>query len=129
MADHTLINLMSVEDSAATHGMGETMEARFPGTALGLTASGMSVQTIKPGQRQPFAHRHARQEELYVVVAGSGRVKLDDEVRELAAWDALRVGPGVVRCFEGGPAGLTYVAFGAPRTEAQDGEMLPVDWD
>lgn len=129
MSDHTLLNLLQVEDSAASHGMGDTMEARFPGAAIGLSAAGMSLQTVKAGRRQPFAHRHATQEELYVVVAGSGRVKLADEVVALTTWDALRVAPGVVRCFEGGPEGLTYLAFGAPKTEGQDGEMLPVDWD
>lgn len=90
---------------AATHGMGDVMEARFPGRALALERSGMSFQRLHPGARQPFGHVHHEQEELYVVVEGGGRVKLDDDIVPLRTLDALRVPPRVTRCFEAGPEG------------------------
>ena len=46
----------------------------------------MSRFTYEPGARMPWGHRHRVQEEAYIVVAGSGRAKLDDEVVELSAW-------------------------------------------
>jgi mannose-6-phosphate isomerase-like protein (cupin superfamily) len=80
---------------------------------------------MKPNQRQPFGHRDEQEEELYVVVAGSGRVKLDDEVVELRQWDALRVAPETMRSFEGGPDGLEFVAFGARGLGMDDVEATP----
>jgi mannose-6-phosphate isomerase-like protein (cupin superfamily) len=92
-----------------------------------LVESGLSYFRIAPGYRPPFGHRHREQEEIYLVVSGSARVKLDDEVVELRAWDALRVSPGITRCIEGGPEGAEIVAFGAPNTDNKDAEMAP-DW-
>ena len=48
----------------------------------------------------PAAYRHREREEAYVVVCGSGRVRLDDEIREMRRWDVIRVAPEVVRAFE-----------------------------
>ena len=72
---------------------------------------------IAPGFRVPFGHHHADQEEVYVVVAGSARMKLDDEVVQLGTWDAVRVPPEMTRGMEGGPAGAEILAFGAPTDE------------
>ncbi len=77
--------------------------------------------------RQAFGHRHREQEETYVVVGGSGRVKLEDDVVELAPWDAVRVAPQTMRCFEAGPDGMEFLAFGA-HTSADDVEMVPGWW-
>ena len=117
-----------VEDMAARSGYGEMGEARFAKQALELERSGLSYQRLNAGKRQAFGHRHAEQEEVYVVIDGSGRVKLDDDVVELAKLDALRVPAGVTRQFEAGSDGLAYVAFGAPQLEQQDAEILPGWW-
>jgi mannose-6-phosphate isomerase-like protein (cupin superfamily) len=90
------------------------IEARFATGALGSEASRLSLQRIAPGVRRPFAHRHASQEEVYVVVEGGGQVELDEEIIALAPWDAVRVARPGWRCFEGGSGGLTFLAFGAP---------------
>jgi uncharacterized cupin superfamily protein len=122
-------NLASeVEDLAPRFGFEETHEARFAKQALELERGGLSYQRLKPGKRQPFGHRHGEQEEVYVVVGGSGRVKLDDEVLDIAELDALRVAAPVARQFEAGPDGLAFVVFGAPQLEQQDAEMLPGWW-
>jgi quercetin dioxygenase-like cupin family protein len=130
MAGYTLVNLREVEDQAAKFGFGPNMESRFASEPLGLQNSGISYHRLAPGFRQPFGHRQKRQEELYVIVGGSARAKLDDEVVELKAGDALRVPPETARCFEGGPEGAEFLAFGAPNTggPATDAEQLPNWW-
>lgn len=113
---------------APSFGLGETLEGRFVRESLGLEQSGLSYQRLKPNRRSTFGHRHAGQEEIYVVVAGSGRIKIGDDVVELKPLDAVRVAPQAVRALEAGPEGLDVVAFG-PRTDeaAAEFELLP-DW-
>ena len=127
MSDYTKVNLRDVEDMAPKFGHAPDMSARFATRDLGLESSGVSLQALAPNTRAPFGHREPEQEELYVVVRGSGRMKLDDEVIELRQWDAVRVPAGVARQSEAGPDGLEFLAFGAPR-EANKPEMLPGWW-
>jgi mannose-6-phosphate isomerase-like protein (cupin superfamily) len=119
-------NLREVQDSAVQHGLSQTQEARFPQRDLGAEQSGMNFLIVKPRQREAFAHRHRTAEEIYVVLAGTGRVKLDDELINLNPLDAVRVSPGVTRSFEAGPDGLQVLIFG-PHVES-DGEMVPDFW-
>lgn len=126
MASYTLRNLGEIEDSATKFGFGETHEARFANDALETERTGVSHHRIKRGKRQPFGHRHVEAEEVYVVLSGSGRVKLDDEVLELGPLDAVRVAPGVMRAFEAGPEGMEMLAFG-PRHD-RDGALAPGWW-
>jgi uncharacterized cupin superfamily protein len=119
-------NLREVKDSAAEHGLSERQEARFPRMELGAEQTGMNFLTVKPGQREAFAHRHRTAEEIYVVLGGSGRVKLDDDLVDLAPLDAVRVSPGTTRTFEGGPDGLEVLIVG-PHVEG-DGEMVQDFW-
>ena len=98
---YTLRNLQDVEDQAVAFGIGEIQEARFPADDVGAESTGFAHQVIHPRKRQGFAHRHAAAEEVYVVIGGAGRVKLDDEIVELGRLDALRVAPGVTRQFRG----------------------------
>jgi mannose-6-phosphate isomerase-like protein (cupin superfamily) len=90
------------------------LEFRLATTALGLEHSGLGYQRVPPGCRFPYGHTHETQEEVYVVVGGSGRMKLDDEILELAQWDAVRVAPGTWRGYEAGPEGLEILVIGAP---------------
>ena len=119
-------NLRDVEDSAVKFGLSESQEARFARTDLGAEQTGMNFLRVKPSKREAFAHRHERAEEIYVVVGGSGRVKLDDDLVELAPLDAVRVSPGVTRSFEAGPDGLEVLVFG-PHVEG-DGESVSDFW-
>src|SRR4051794_32023688 len=105
--------------------MGEVLEAHFAREDIEARKFGLSLQRLKPDQRMPFGHRHGEQEEVYVVVGGSGRLKVEDEVLDLAQWDAVRVDPELVRNLEAGPDGLDVVVFGAPNT--RDAEQY-VDW-
>jgi len=90
------------------------LEFHLATKALGLEHSGLSHQRIPPGYRFPYGHTHETQEEVYVVVRGSGRMKLDDEIVELEEWDAVRVPPGTWRGYEAGPQGLELLVIGAP---------------
>lgn len=119
-------SLREIEDSAAKHGLSGTQEARFPRADLGCEQTGLNYLIVKPGQREGFAHRHREAEEVYVVLGGSGRVKLDDELVELVPLDAVRVSPGTTRAFEAGPEGLEVLVFG-PRVEG-DGELVQNFW-
>jgi quercetin dioxygenase-like cupin family protein len=112
---YTHVNLKrDVEDMAPRGGMAPDVEARFATGALGLEKSGLSYQRLAPNARMPFGHRHEQQEELYVVLGGTGRAKLDDEIIDLEPLDALRIPPDVMRAVESGPDGIEILAFGAP---------------
>ena len=128
MGDFTRVNLKEVENLAPKFGLFPGLESRFARVALGLRNSGLSYFRIAPDFRTPFGHRHTDQEEIYIVVSGSARARLDDEVIELKAWDALRVPPETARCLEGGPEGAEVLAFGAPSNENRDVVPLPDFW-
>jgi mannose-6-phosphate isomerase-like protein (cupin superfamily) len=127
MATHTVVNLMEVEDQAPKFGYAPNLESRFARKSLELENSGLSHYRVAPGYRVPFGHRHTEQEEVYLVVSGSARVKLDDEILELAQWDAVRIPARVMRSFGAGPDGAEILAFGAPNTDNADIEMEQ-DW-
>ena len=124
MAGYTKLHLIDdVEDSAQKFGMGEVLEAHFARDDIEAQKFGLSLQRLKPNQRMPFGHKHGEQEEVYVVVAGSGRLKLEDEVIDVGQWDAVRVDADVMRAFEAGPDGIDLLAFGAPGVRDTEQEM------
>ena len=89
---------------------------------------GVSHWRYAPGTRSAGGHSHREQEEAYVVVVGSGRVRLDDEVRDVRRWDVIRVAPEVVRAFEAGPDGLELIAVGGPKPVGGDGVRSESPW-
>jgi mannose-6-phosphate isomerase-like protein (cupin superfamily) len=125
MSDYTVKNLMDVEDSAKDRG--PAVEARFARPHIDSEHLGVSYFRFGPSFRSPFGHHHREQEEAYVVVSGSGRIKLDDEIVELRMWDVVRVAPHTVRGFEAGPEGLELIAIGSDRPEEGDGVRVQ-DW-
>ena len=127
MSNYTKANLREVEDSAPKFDMPPEMQARFARRDIGGETLGLSLFTLEPGFRIPFGHKHETQEEVYVVVRGSGRIKVEDDVVELAEWDAIRLGKGTMRTMEAGPDGIEYVAFGAG-TDPNEAEMVPGWW-
>ena len=128
MSGYTVVNLKQVEDQAPKFGYAPDLESRFARRALELENSGLSYFKVGPGFRVPFGHRHTEQEEVYVVVAGSARLKLGDEIVELGTWDAVRVAPELTRGIEGGPDGAEILAFGAPSNENADVQMVSDFW-
>ena len=125
MPSYTIKNLTDLENAAASRG--PEVEARIGRGELGSEHLGVSHFRYAPGHRNRLGHRHRVQEEVYIVVAGSGRMKLDDEVVDLHPWDAVRVSPEVVRAMEAGPDGLELIIIGSDRPEGGDGELVK-DW-
>jgi mannose-6-phosphate isomerase-like protein (cupin superfamily) len=129
VAGYTKSNLKDdVENMAPKFGMAPAVESHFGRKPLESRQLGASYFRLEPNSRLPFGHRHADQEESYVIVEGSGRVKLDNEIEELRSFDAIRVDPDTIRCFEGGPEGIGYIAFGGASEEAAEAEMFPDFW-
>ena len=111
----TLANIKGdVEDIGSRFDGAPDLEFRAATKVLGLEKAALSYQRIPPGCRFPYGHTHKTQDEVYVVVRGSGRMKLDDEIVDLKEWDAVRVPPGTWRGYEAGPDGLEIIVFGAP---------------
>jgi quercetin dioxygenase-like cupin family protein len=128
MDGYTKVNLKDdVEDQAPKFGLSPNLEYRVGRDSLAAEESAVSYLKIAPGFRLPFGHSHNRQEEIYLLVDGSARLKLNDSVVDLTPWDAVRIAPDTVRNLEAGPAGAELVLFGAPRTEPGDAEVLQ-DW-
>jgi quercetin dioxygenase-like cupin family protein len=128
MAPYTRVNLKSdVQDMAPQFGM-EGIESRFARTNLELVNSGLSYFRLDPGYRAPFGHTHSEQEEVYVILSGSARVAVGDEVVELGELDAIRITPETMHGMEAGPDGAEILAFGAPNTDNKDADMQPGWW-
>lgn len=123
---YTIKNLHEVEDMAPKFGFAEMQSARFARDDLGAETIGLAFLTVHPGKRQAFAHRHEQAEEIYVVLSGSGRMKLDGEVIHVGPLDAIRVAPAVARSFEAGSDGLELLVFGP--YHPKDGELLQGDF-
>ena len=129
MSDYTHKNFLDdVDNSAKDRLPGGEIETRFGRSQLDTAHLGVSHFRLAPGFRPPFGHRHKVQEEVYVVVAGSGRFKLDDEIREVKQWDVIRVAPTVARAYEAGPDGLDLIIAGNDRPEEGDGEIVNDFW-
>jgi mannose-6-phosphate isomerase-like protein (cupin superfamily) len=123
---YSIKNLREIADSAAKTDFSHVQEAHFARKDLDAQATGLAYHVLHPNKRQAFAHRHQEAEEVYVVLDGSGRVKLDEEIVDVSRLDAIRVAPEVARAFEAGPDGLELVVFG-PHYDG-DGEMIQDFW-
>jgi mannose-6-phosphate isomerase-like protein (cupin superfamily) len=122
----TKVNLGAVDDAAPANGFGHRWEARVARDALAAQRTGVTLFRLLAGKRSPFTHRHTHAEEVYLVLSGSGRVKLDDELLDVGALDCIRVAPATARAFEAGPDGLQFLAFGAHHPG--DGEPVEDPW-
>jgi uncharacterized cupin superfamily protein len=128
MGDYTHLNFKDVEDQAPNFGLSPDLEFRMGRVALGLENSGVSYLRLNPGFRIPFGHKHKNQEELYVLVNGGARMKIEDEVRDLKPWDAVRVHKGTMRSMEAGDEGAEFLVVGAPSTGPGDGDIVQGWW-
>jgi len=126
VAGYTIVNLMELENQAGEGG--PTLDSRFARSAIESDHIGVSHLRYAPGRRSNRGHSHREQEEVYVVLGGSGHVKLDDELVEVRSWDVVRVAPGTFRGFSAGPEGLELLAIGSDRPEGGDGVQADDDW-
>jgi mannose-6-phosphate isomerase-like protein (cupin superfamily) len=125
MPDWTRVNFDDLRDVSPED---VPMRWRFARGALGSPELGISRFSYEPGARMPWGHRHREQEEVYIVVAGSGRAKLDDDVIDIDVWDAIRVAPAVIRSFEAGPEGLEMICIGGRKPKGPESERFPDFW-
>lgn len=123
---YTIKNLRDTPDSAPKFGFQELGEAHFAREDLDAEGTGVAYHVLKPGKRQAFGHKHDQAEEVVVVLSGGGRVRLDDEIKEIGELDAVRIAPSVARAFEAGSDGMAIIVFG-PHF-ANDGELLQDFW-
>jgi len=127
MSAYAIVNLKDeVEDALGERSPGT--EGRFARRHLESEHLGVSYLRYSPGVRSSSAHSHREQEEAYVVISGSGQVRLDDEIRELRSWDVVRVSPTTVRAFEAGDDGLELIAIGSDRPAGGDGVFVDPAW-
>jgi mannose-6-phosphate isomerase-like protein (cupin superfamily) len=126
--DYTIKNLREAKDVAAEAGLSDALEARFAHEDLDSETSGISYQVIKAGQRQPFAHKHGEMEEIYVILSGNGRVKLNDELEDVGPLDAIRIAPSVIRAFEAAGDDLVLLVF-SPRADGDAEVVKDFSWD
>ena len=124
--DYAIVNIKELEDQAVKFGLSPNVEARFGRKATDAKQGGFSYQRLAPNYRQQFGHKHEGQEEVYVILRGSARVKVEDEIVELGPYDAVRIGMDTMRGVEAGPEGVEYIAFGAGE-DPKDAEMVQ-DW-
>jgi quinol monooxygenase YgiN len=122
----TIVSLDEVEDQAPKFGYAHVGESRFATASLDALQTGVSLQWLRPGVRQAFGHSHRHGEEVYVILAGAGRVKIDDEISEVRTRDAIRIAPESQRAFEAGPDGLELLVFG--RRLPGDAAVAPDFW-
>ena len=128
MGSYTKTNIRDeVENASPKHGMPDEMEAHFARSAIGGEHLGLTLFTLKPGFRIPFGHKHEGQEEVYVIVRGSARIKVDDDVVEAGEWDAIRFDSDTMRNVEAGPDGVEYLAF-SDGDDPRDAQMVQGWW-
>ena len=125
---YTVLRVSEVDDQAPNFGLEGKMEARFMRVDLGCENCGVTYLRLAPGFRVPFGHTHKVQEEVYVLVSGSARLKLDDEVHELEPWTAVRMSKDVMRGVEAGPEGAEFLLVGAPNPGPGDANTEPNWW-
>ena len=128
MAAYNILNLKEVEDQAPKFGLSPDLEARMARVPLECEHMGISYQRLAPNFRVPFGHTHNRQEEVYIVITGSARMKLGEDLVDLEPWTAVRVPPETARGFEAGPEGAELIAIGAPNTGPGDANLLQGWW-
>jgi uncharacterized cupin superfamily protein len=129
MSDYTHLNLKEdPDDQAPNFGLGDHLEFRMARVPLGLEQSGLSYLRVQPGYRLPFGHKHKNQEEVYVLVSGNARMKIEDEVMDLKQWDAVRVHKDTMRTLEAGDDGAEFLVVGAPNTGPGDADMVQGWW-
>ena len=127
MSSYTKTNIKELDNSAEQFGLGDHLETRFARKAMGLEQFGFSYQKLQPNFRQPFGHSHGGQEEVYLVLEGGGRIKVEDEIVDLAQWDAIRIPPDVTRALEAGDSGMAFIAIGGQ--PSGDSDLKQGWWD
>jgi mannose-6-phosphate isomerase-like protein (cupin superfamily) len=129
MAGYTMQNLKEIENQGVNFGLDENdIQLRMAKDPLECADCGLTYLRLGPGWRTPFGHNHKTQEEIYILVNGSARMKIEDEVVEMKPFTAVRVSPETMRSYEGGSDGAELIVIGTPRTGGGDADIVPGWW-
>lgn len=129
MAGYAVEKLTEVENQGEKFGFDpEVLQLRMGKDPLGCESCAVSYERLGPNFRLPFGHRHKVQEEIFVLVNGGARMKLEDEIVELEPWSAVRVAPETMRSLESGPEGAELLVVGAPKTGPGDADIVQGWW-
>ena len=90
---------------------GQVKGKAFLKEALGTTGSEVSVGALPANTALPFFHAHKQNEEVYVVLKGSGKMQVDEDVFDLQEGTVVRVSPQGSRGIISGPQGITYLCM------------------
>ncbi len=126
MTPFTRKNLAEIKDSAPEFGFSEIQEARFASSDLEAEETGLSYHRLKPGRRSAFAHKHDDADEVYVVIDGGGRMKLDEEILELRPLDAVR--SRRASCARSGPARMAWTSSRSARAVPVTATSFQAGW-
>jgi mannose-6-phosphate isomerase-like protein (cupin superfamily) len=124
MSAYIKVNYMDIEPGNPDG----PVQLRFTRKLLDSKDLGVSYVKYVPDFQSKNAHSHSTQEEVYVVIDGSGKALLDGKIEELKKWDVLRVAPETVRSFSSGPEGLEMIIAGGPKPPEGDGQRAKQDW-
>ncbi|MBO9533912.1 MAG: cupin domain-containing protein [Solirubrobacteraceae bacterium] len=125
-SSYAKVNFAELDDSAAKNGL-ESQEARFARTALGAKGIGIAKYEVHAGKTIEFGHRHKTMEELYLCTGGSGQLKIDEDIVDLAPGDVVRVAPEAWRGWRAGDDGLELIAFGT-HVEGDGESEMEMGW-
>jgi uncharacterized cupin superfamily protein len=93
------------------------------GKQLGARSLGARIWRLRPGQAST-RHRHFSQEELYILLEGTGHIRVDEDLLTLGPLDALLIDPDSVRqIFNDTEADQLWLIAGAPLEAANTLEM------
>jgi len=81
------------------------------GKALGLSGCEISLNSCPPGVFAPFVHSHKQNEEVYIILNGSGMFYVDGEEFPVGEGDAIRVAPDGKRAISPGDGGIIYICI------------------
>ncbi len=104
---------------------------RFIGNDLGLTGCEVSLNRLPAGKGTPFVHAHKKNEELYIVLRGSGTFFVDGEEFPISEGSLVRIAPEGARVLTAGSEDLYFICFQAEEnslTQAtrEDGYLVDV---
>ena len=79
----------------------------------------LAEASLAPGQATD-RHYHRRSEEIYLVVEGAGRIRVDDDERDVVAGDAVLIPPGAWHAIVGREQGVRFLCMCVPPYSDED---------
>lgn len=93
------------------------------GETLKLTGCEISLNSLPAGVGSPFLHTHKQNEEVHIILGGSGQFKVDDDVFPVQEGSAVRVATGGVRAIKAGGDGIIYMCIQAKQGSLEQATM------